>query len=219
LPTIQLAVHFNASSNTFAIYAAFRRNDLTYEVFRSTNTTAGGSWVQMDNTPALKYYGIAADPQNANIVYMGGQPKDNPPNTYGAGARIFEGNFAASAGSQWSSIAGPGASLQGTSPHSDSRSLIFDPADGTLLNTCDGGIYKCSAPSDPQNRFWDSLNANLRITEFLSVAYDTVNGVILGGSQDNDAAVQSGAGSSTWDVLPNAGGDGGMVGVGVSRAG
>jgi hypothetical protein len=112
-----------------------------------------------------------------------------------------------------------------SSPHSDSRGLAFlNPT--TLLEADDGGIYGItdvqnipdggiSASTPPgSNPGWISLNGDLnglfgiRDTEFFSVAYDPLKGVIIGGSQDNGTELQR-QGSVIWDSIQ--GSDGGTV--------
>ena len=53
----------------------------------------------------------------------------------------------------------------GTTPHADSRTLIFDTC-GNLLETNDGGIYRRSLPQSSTGH-WTSLIGNLQVTEML----------------------------------------------------
>jgi hypothetical protein len=89
--------------------------------------------------------------------------------------------------------------------------MTFD-ANGALLQANDGGIYRLV---DPNNRFdqrqWVSVNGDIRPTEFFSVAYDPLSGIIFGGTQDNGTPIQSAPGEFTWAEL--LGGDGGRVAV------
>ena len=93
-------------------------------------------------------------------------------------------------------------------PHDDQRDLAF-LSDGSILAANDGGIYGLLA----NGNHWVDLNENLQDTEFLSVAYDTQDGVVFGGSQDNGTEVQGAFGS--WGLVGgNYGtGDGGTVAV------
>ena len=88
----------------------------------------------------------------------------------------------------------------GVRPHADSRELILDltgaagsaDADaGELWTGNDGGVYKLTLSG---TRAWSDMNGNaatgLRITELLSLAYDPLNAVFLGGSQDNGVGFQ-----------------------------
>jgi Ca2+-binding RTX toxin-like protein len=135
-------------------------------------------------------FSIVADPSNANFVYVGG---DQPPN-------IFRGD--ASTGT-WTSIVGAGAG-GGTRPHADSRDLVF--SGNTLYETDDGGIYRINNPSNAAANNWVAVTGDIRITEFHAVAFDSGDGFIFGGSQDNGSEVQTGVGSLTWNGF--LGGDG-----------
>jgi hypothetical protein len=89
--------------------------------------------------------------------------------------------------------------------------MAFD-ANGNLLQANDGGIYRLF---DPNNRLdqreWTSVNGDIRPTEFHSVAYDPLSGIVFGGTQDNGTPIQAAPGEFTWVEL--LGGDGGNVGV------
>jgi hypothetical protein len=113
-------------------------------------------------------------------------------------------------------------------PHGDFRSLTFLNST-TLLETDDGGIYGVNNPQNtPPIQFadgesvvqlsapgWVSLaggnsstfSPGIRDTEFFSVAYDPLNGLILGGNQDNGTALQGPGPSAVWNSI--LGGDGG----------
>ncbi|MCA9264190.1 MAG: hypothetical protein KDA60_10100 [Planctomycetales bacterium] len=109
----------------------------------------------------------------------------------------------------WENLQGP----NGTWAHDDKRFLVFD-LDGNLFETSDGGTYRLRNPSnDPavgEIRRWELLGG-IRTTEFISIAYDSVNNVLFGGTQDNGSTSQSTAGSHAWNGLH--GGDGGFVAV------
>jgi hypothetical protein len=166
------------------------------------------------------HFSIVADPNHDNVAFIGG---DTSPQTH-AGVytgRLFRGDASAPAGSQWQSIVNAAAS--NTAPHPDSRDMEFD-AQGNILQVDDGGIYKLINPNDDathdtdgdsvkDDREWVSLINNLRLTEFLSVAYDPINDVIIGGAQDNGVVLQSAEGSRQWTTLR--GGDGRVVQVAI----
>jgi hypothetical protein len=120
------------------------------------------------------------------------------------------GNGAYLGGGTWRKVL-PGA----TAPHADSRNLAFT-ADGTLLDVCDGGVYRRSDPT-LSTGVWTSVNGDLRVTEFFSVAYDSFVGRIVGGTQDNGSPLQDQMDDLPWSLL--AGGDGGIVAVDNSSLG
>jgi hypothetical protein len=170
---------------------------------------------------------IAADPNNANLVYIAGdrQPDGGNagfvsggatvPNSIGAvnySARIFRGNtLVAPTGAvpspQWTPLTnsgtmntGPGT---GSSPHADSRALLIDS--GKLLYSGDGGIFEETSPTTTTGN-WLSLNgaltaasSGLQVTQFTSViSYDSRSNIIFGGAQDTGDPQQSGVGSMVY---------------------
>jgi hypothetical protein len=215
---ILLAVHNNNMQGTNAVYAAILANAVpTLLVFRSDNY--GASWTALGvpdpeiypGHQALQHGAIAADPTDPNVVFISGDRQDIP-NPNGCGnftGNTFRGDASLLPGSPWQSVDCNGAN--GTSPHADSRRMAFD-ANGNLLEADDGGIYRLV---DPNNRLgqrqWVSVNGDIRPTEFHSVAYDPVSGIVFGGTQDNDTPIQSAPGSFAWTNLLS--GDGGNVAV------
>lgn len=172
---------------------------------------------------AVTHFSLVPDKTDPNVLFVGGdrqQKKDgNWPNTAGATnftGRLFRGVLAGAV-TTWSPVTdggadpdGVGTLAVGTGPHADSRNMVFD-ADGNIIEVDDGGIYRLLNPNlataDP--RQWTSLHGNLRLTEFTSVAYDSVNDVIIGGAQDNGVARQDGPNNYTWTHLIQ--GDGQIV--------
>lgn len=194
-------------------------------LFRSGN--AGATWVQapLPGTieppligtfvgihPAgqgVKHFSLAADPNDPDVVYVGGDA--NPVPILDPGGRLFRGDFTpavivpeicipftticipAVLAPFWEPVFGIGAAL--SAPHADSRELVFDLS-GNLLEGDDGGIYKLIHPEGSLNpldlRRWVSLNGNLRITELVNLAYDSRNNAILAGAQDNGVVEMTG---------------------------
>ena len=160
------------------------------------------------------HFGLTADRNNPNIVYVSGDRQDSPfPNGVGAinfTGNIMRGNRSVAPGfnefapsPQWSAITDNNA--LGTAPHADSRVLAMDVA-GNLLEGDDGGLYK---RLDPQTDVagWVSINGNLDLGQFYSTSYDIQNNVIFGGTQDTGSIAQIAGGSTTWMSLSP--GDGG----------
>jgi photosystem II stability/assembly factor-like uncharacterized protein len=208
---ILLSVHNNTARGTNAVYAAVLGADLI-GVFRSDNF--GVTWTSLGVPPVslfpniqTGYNGaIAADPNDPNVVLISG--------TFGCAGTNWRGDASLLPGSPWTSLDCDGA--HGTSPHADSRAMVFD-TNGNLLQADDGGIYRLV---DPNNRFdqrqWVSINGDIRPTEFHSVAYDPLSGIVFGGTQDNGTPIQSAANEFTWVQL--VGGDGGNVAVDSDQA-
>ncbi len=172
---------------------------------------------------------MVADPTNANIVYVGGdrQPLANEPiggpfsfpNSLGANdfsGRLFRGDASLPLAGQWvhlthsSALGAPGGgTASGSAPHADSREMTFN-AQGELIETDDGGIYKRTSPRTNTGD-WFSLNGDLQTTELHDVAYDTLSNVAFGGAQDTGVPVQLLPSKVTWSSLLTA--DGGDAAV------
>src|SRR5260370_31472248 len=80
--------------------------------------------------------------------------------------------------------------------------MVWDGSN--IVRGDDGGVYQLSNPGGAAaaTRQWTSLNGNLGITEFLSVAYDSNAKLIIGGAQDNDVPYQLTTDSETL-ALPS----------------
>ena len=168
---------------------------------------------------------LAADPVNANLLYIGGdrQPAasstTNFPNSIGArnfSGRLFRGNVAAASGPIFVHLthsnslgAAGGGTADGSAPHADSRNMAFDAA-GTLLEVDDGGIYRRTSAQD-NTGVWQSMIGNLRTTEFHSARWDAVTRRIIGGAQDTGVPEQDETEAERWPELNQA--DGGVVAI------
>jgi hypothetical protein len=93
--------------------------------------------------------------------------------------------------------------------------MTFD-ANGNLVEVDDGGINRRTNPGD-NTGVWSSINGDIQVTEFHSIAYDTNFDIIIGGTQDTGAVEQTGTGSTTWNTVRQA--DGGKVAVDDSTVG
>lgn len=161
---------------------------------------------------------IAADPNNANVVYIGGdrQPGANGdgangapfPNSVGAttfSGRSFRLDASLPGGSQFTPLTHVGTASN-SSTHADSRDMMFDAA-GNLLQSDDGGIYRRTSPQDATGD-WSSIVGTLRSSEVHSSDYDLNADILGGGLQDNSQGNQSATGSLGWNVrLSGDGGD------------
>lgn len=111
----------------------------------------------------------------------------------------------------WVQVDGSGAN--NTGPHSDSRDMVYDFNNQDILEASDGGLERLVNADSPA-RHWDSINGNLQITEFnfFGTAYDTLNHVVFGGTQDNGSPQQTSSASAIWGDDAT-GGDGTMHAV------
>jgi hypothetical protein len=165
------------------------------------------------------HFSMVAHPTDPDVVFLGGDapvPDDGP-----GGLNPFASGYmsryrvtmddATPANDAWTPITDFNAN--GTRPHADARDAVFD-SNGDLVEVDDGGIYRLVDP-DSANRQWEPLNGNLRLTEFFSVAYDSLNDTLFGGTQDNGTPRQRATSDPlypfTWTTAQGA--DGGVAGV------
>jgi hypothetical protein len=146
---------------------------------------------------------VFADPGNTNIVYVGG----------GDDLRC---DISQPIGSQWARLNGcisasppNSGDLNCTSPHSDTRNMIFDLS-GNLILVCDGGIYRRTNPRNYLGS-WSSIIGNLQVGEIHDIAYDPIFGVVVAGTQDNGTQRQTSPAQPLWAMIN--GSDGGDVAV------
>lgn len=163
---------------------------------------------------------IAADPNNDQLVYIGGdrQPYFGEgvsgssnffPNSLGArdySGRLFRGDASLPAGQRWAPLTHSGTP-NNSAPHADSRDMAFDAAGG-LIQVDDGGVYKRTQPATAAGT-WLSLNGDLQTTEYHGIAWDAVSNRIIGGAQDTGTTQLRTPGSPIFDSLTT--GDGGDV--------
>ena len=191
-------------------------------VFRSVDL--GTNWTNL-GVPAPEIFpggqgnnqgAVLADLNNTNVVFVAGDRQNTPfPNVNGCNAfsaNIFRGDAAQPPAGRWQTVVGNGA--QGSSPHADSRALIYYDVGlaGTILHAGDGGLSRLADPNNTiAARRWIDDNGNIRPTEFHSVAYDSVHQIVFGGAQDVGTPMQTGANNFIWNEQFQ--GDGGKVAV------
>ena len=241
--------------NSGEIYAAILNAGNLAGLFRSGNS--GTSWTQLDtpvtNEPGGDvgtnpkggkgpdtgtpeeiaggqgsiHFSLRADPNNANVVYVGGDRQPGPgeagivsfPNSIGAmnyTGRLFRMDSSQAPGSQTSVLTHRGGTSGNTStvsnsaPHADSREMVFD-ANGDIIEVDDGGVYRRTSPGVDNIGDWHSINGNITTTEFHSVAWDSNSDIIFGGTQDVGTPEQVSTGSTAYRTVSQ--GDGGQVAV------
>ncbi|MEA2564668.1 MAG: hypothetical protein QOH06_6172 [Acidobacteriota bacterium] len=214
------------------VYAAIVNNGRLAAIFRSAN--GGTTWTAMDipktgpNNVGIHpggqgaiHLSIAADPGDANIVYIGGdrQPfraeeglgPPQFPNSIGAenfSGRLFRCDASLPTGSQCTPLTHIGTASN-SSPHADSREMAIDAA-GSLLESDDGGLFRRTSPRNAAGN-WFSLNAKLEVSEQHDLSYDKLAQIVFVGTQDNDDPHQNHKGTPDWFVLLS--GDGGDTAV------
>jgi hypothetical protein len=205
---IKLAVHgggpqpvlyaglLDAASNLTGVYRA-----MVPDTGEPSWAAVGAAPVPPVQTLDVRQFTLAADPRDANVVYVGGY------------AGILYS--ADSANNAWTLLYVPIGQPSPNQPHGDVRHLGFLTNDA-LLESDDGGLFGMNSINRPMNPAvtpWVALSGDLGDTELYRVAYDTQNGLVLGAAQDNATAVQAATNRRAWDTLPGAGGDGSFVAV------
>jgi hypothetical protein len=207
-------------------------------LFRSGN--GGGSWTALDlpmtnegcatfginpGGQGFPNFAIVADPTNTNIVYVSGdrQPLFNEacgvesfPNSLGANnfsGRSFRVDASKTSGTQATSLTNSGTAGN-SSPHADSRRMVFD-SNGNLLQTCDGGVYRRTSPTTSTGD-WFSVIGNLQISEAHGLQFDSNANIVFGADQDTGVPQQLSSGNTVWTDLEQ--GDGSTDAVDVTSS-
>jgi len=202
---IELAAH-DAGASTVLYAGVVDANQQLSGVFRSADD--GANWAAIGAAPNIhpggqgfNNFSIVADTTDSNMVYVGGDRATASPWV----GNLFRGD--ASAGT-WTAITKAGAN--NTAPHADSRDMAFD-SNGDILQADDGGIYRLTDPRGVgAGPTWSSVigAGTLRPTEFYSIAYDSVNNIIFGGTQDVGSPEQTASGTiGAWDDIHQADGN------------
>ncbi|HEY9156871.1 choice-of-anchor D domain-containing protein [Candidatus Binatus sp.] len=167
---------------------------------------------------------IVADLSNVNLVYIGGdrQPQQNEgcgaetwPNSLGANSfsgRSFRVDASQATGHQVANLTNMtvaafpgGGTASNSSPHADSRQMVFD-ANGNILQVGDGGIYRRTSPRDATGD-WFANDGNLQVTELHGLAYDRNSKVLFGAAQDTGTPAELTQGGLPWTDLLQGDGD------------
>ena len=222
-----------AGPTTPNVYSAICTSGQLAGLHRTGNgSVATPTWTALDLPSGTIHPGgqcsihlsLVADPGNANVVYVGGdrQPSGFPTDVgaFNFSGRLFRVDAAQAGGSQAtpithcgssspSSCAGSQRTASNSSPHADSREMVFD-ANGDIIEVDDGGIYRHTDPSGTTGD-WVSVIGNLAVTEHHDGILDGVSGILMGGNQDTGTMEQMSVGD-TWFSVSTA--DGGDVAVG-----
>ena len=223
---VELAV--GNTNNVFVATVAPRINntlkaDTLNGLFRSGN--GGSTWASLDipmtnegdtligihvNGGGTRFLSLAADPNNPEVVYIGGKRQPNPfPNSIGASdytGRLFRINASLPGTMQVAPITHNGTTGN-FAPHADSRDMDFD-ANGDLIEGDDGGVYKQTSPVNTMGQ-WISLIGNLNIAEAHSMDWDANFNTAIVGLQDNGITEQRNPANLAWTNATS--GDGGDV--------
>jgi hypothetical protein len=175
------------SSMDHLVYVPICTRRISQQLSNSVLSTIAGPW----------HFAIAADPVDFNTVYIGGSSTLQTGSFFGdrgggslkaktASGRLFRGDFAARA---WAPLTHTGTA-SGSSPHGDSRALVFDARTGRLVHTNDGGVYVRTQPRSAAGD-WLALNGDLCNSEMVSASVDARTGAVVAGLHDNGGFVAS----------------------------
>jgi outer membrane autotransporter protein len=172
----------------------------------SKNGGAAGSWLDLP-VPNASSVGqsntllaLAIDPNNPNIVYVGGTDEQVPPlNAFTLAA------FRVVLGSTNVETLTIGGTTNGSTAHPDARAFAFD-ANGRLIMVGDGGVYARTNPQGSDGA-WTGLNSStLQLAEGYAIAFDAVSKRLVISSQDTGTAYQNRPGGPQYTAI--GGGDG-----------
>lgn len=205
------------------LFVAIVNNGRLSSVFQSGD--GGTNWTKMDlpmtadggihpGAQGNLHLSIAADPNDPNIVYIGGDRQAGTgfwPNAIGARdwtGNLFRGDASQPTGHQFRPITHVNTASN-SAPHADSRDMKL-AANGVLIEVDDGGVYRRTEPRT-DNGDWFSMNGDIQTTEFHSVAWDANANIVIGGTQDTGTPENRLPESLTWQSVST--GDGGDVAV------
>ena len=186
-PNVVYAVMANSSNGFGAIYKSTNSGS-SFSVVYSPGVNLLGWDCSGGDSGGQGWYDlcIASDPNNANIVFVGGV------NTW----KSSNGGTSWSISNHWSGTCGGSA----TNVHADKHFLAYQNGTSTLFECNDGGLYKTSNTGSS----WSHLGSGLVVSQMYRIGVaQTVNTDVVCGLQDNGTKNVTG---STWDDV--LGGDG-----------
>lgn len=189
------------------LYAATVVGNTVNGVFRALNPGVGAwTWTSVTGNPfagnpkanASLHLSLLASNTVADSFYMGFNTIVLDGISGGAIYQVTPST------NTWTSIVGPGANH--TSPHADSRFMVFNGSD--ILEADDGGIYRLQNYNGSASRKWVSaVGTTLAITQISAVAYDTHGNILVTANQDTgntwkDSPIQTSPGNNTSFTSP-----------------
>ncbi|MDE1894953.1 MAG: autotransporter domain-containing protein, partial [Xanthomonadaceae bacterium] len=147
---------------------------------------------------------VAIDPNNPNVVYIAGDGRyDNVTGSSFEGVSAIRVAVNADGSITYAPLTDNFTSDHST-VHPDARAFAFD-AQGNLLMSTDGGLYRRSNPTS-DNGVWRGLNNGRQALEIYSLGLDPNTGQLAVAAQDNGAARQMPGNRSIYQQI--GGGDG-----------
>ncbi len=186
--TIVYAVMGNSGNGLHKIYKSTNSGQSYTSVFSGTTTNLLNWDCSSTSSGGQAWYDlcIAADPTNANTLFVGGV------NTW----KSTNGGSSWSISTHWSGTCSGGA----TTVHADKHFMAYQNGTSTLFECNDGGLYKTTNGGSS----WSHLSNGMEISQIYRIGVaQTVNNDVVAGLQDNGTKALV---SGTWnDVI---GGDG-----------
>ena len=187
---VGLAVQATNPNILYALVAATDGSLLG--VYRLDNQA--GAWRQISGAPAdlfgtamIGFQGwydlaIAVDPNNANLIYLGGSTRQSTGEWSGSSFRCSVTSSGSGAGLTYSMT----PTYIGNSHHADTHTLAFAPGDSNKLWLgCDGGAYYSTNPTGSGDIFVPR-NTGLQTLEMNHLGqHATEDAVVFCGTQDN----------------------------------
>lgn len=211
---IEMATAPSDADRIYVLCQGRNSNDVT-AIFRSSNVSGNSrpSWTSL-NVPRIidqgsnsiftrsqAWYDLiaAVDPNNANVVFIGGID----------GLRSFNSGNSWEQITTWSLFRANGFS-SAQNVHADHHAFVFEPGSSTnaIVGTDGGLYYSTNANTRTRKPSWRAKNMGYNVTQFYACATsnDPSNPQFLAGAQDNGTQYFRQAGlNSTIDIT---GGDG-----------
>ena len=188
------------------VVAAFYNTDSKSAEFNKVtrilvSANYGATWtalqVPQNNTgQAATNLALAIDPNNPNIVYFGGAANTSTEVPTLAAYRLV---LQADGSTEISPLTYDGTA-NGSAPHADGRTFVFD-RNGRLVMGGDGGVFVLTGASSGTGE-WTGLNTSaLSVREAYAVAYDAVSKRIVVAAQDTGVAYQSAPRSPLYTAI------------------
>lgn len=203
-PVIKFSFSKVADQNgRFRLYAVVANWDTGSGLFFTTDD--GANWLSLGVPPdrSMPAPPMTASPLRTDIAFCASDNGMHWMVTAGLGkspAQWLQLDLSAAAGA----------------PHTDGRDCAFGADPNVLFETDDGGIYRLVNALGTQQfpaREWQAAVGNLRVAEFHAIAYDSVNHILFGATQDNSVPQQTARDGIDWGINEDPWGDGFEVGV------
>lgn len=187
------------SGSSYAIYWS-TDNGTTFTAFSNPPGTMEGGVFQGLGSQGDPNFSLAGDPTDLTVVYVGGTSIPTIPSSLNAIAysgRLFRGSRTTLI---WTPLTHATYTASASSPHANSRFLVWDFANGNLFESNDGGLFYRTSPKAITGD-WFPLSGDLSISEFISASYEPITGVFTGGAHSNGVFMSNPRSNSITGLL------------------